>query len=304
MVNYKIYMSKSLLLLFVCFLFSVGCKKPATFFKDDTGDENRKTAIKILNADDIIVHALDFNPPTEEFAVMVLSRDPNSQVDLNQPVTVKLVKSPAQIADYNTAHGSAYIELPSSAFTFLDDINNITFAPGEFTKEIRIRLNKGALDLSNQYALGLTIASVGDGAIISSTGDKGLAAILIKNQWDGVYVLTGRTDHPTNAILTGPVGPYEMDLATSGSRNVTLIPTHPWANGSNSTTPAGYNPVFTINANNTVTVTNPNGLGFENAPGYNSRYDPATKTLYVQWRYMGAGGYRVFTDTLVYLRPR
>lgn len=235
--------------------------------------------------------ALNTTPPTETIEVFNLRagypRNTKPAGDIK--VTITATSAPA---------GTTM--LPSGAYTMAAE----TVIPrAEGKAPVTITLNKAGLNPSLTYGLTFTIASVSEG-VISELGKTIDVYFNLKNQWDGVYRLKGETFHPTNATLAGPVGPYEMELITYDAASVFLNPTHPWANGSGSATPAGYNPVYTIGGGGAVTISNPNPLGFVNSPGYTSRYDAGTKTFFAKWQYPGAGGDRVFTDTLTYLRPR
>lgn len=68
----------------------------------------------------------------------------------------------------------------------------------------------------------------------------------------------------------------------------------------------GVYPVFTVNADNSVTVTNlPDGgmAPSVSDPGYKNRYDPATKTFYISYSYNAAAP-RIIYDTCTFLQPR
>ena len=148
-----------------------GCVKKDTFFSYDQSTPNRKQVVKIANGGgDIVVIARDVNPTIDTFGVIDLRREPNDNAQLNTALTVKLVKDPTLISDYNTANGTAFVELPASAYTLLGDLNNITFQPGQDIVQVKIRLNKAVLDLSQQYALGYAIADAGTGAVFGVLG--------------------------------------------------------------------------------------------------------------------------------------
>jgi len=197
-----------------------GCVRNDNYFSYDQSSPNRKQVVKIANGGDIVTIARDVNPTIDTFAVIDLRREPNTAAELNQPLTVKLVKDATLITDYNTANGTSYIELPSDSYTVLGDLNSITFAPGEDIKQIKIRLNKTNLDLSEQYALGFSIADAG-GAVINTSLGNGLYAIGVKNKYDGHYLVTGTMVDAANATLSGPY-PWDVYLITSGPNQVLL----------------------------------------------------------------------------------
>jgi len=249
------------------------CVKKDDYFSYDTNTANRKEVVKIANASDIVTIARDVSPALDTFAVVDVRREPNSQAELNQPLTVKLAKNPTLISDYNTANGTNFIELPSSAYQIVGDLNNVTFQAGQDINEIKIIVNKNSLDLSQQYALGFTISDAG-GAVINSNSKTGLYAIVIKNKYHGNYHSVGVFHHPVNGDR-----PIDEDkfLSTAG-------PTSVLANlgdlGS-----AGYQMVLKVNADNTVTITpagvTPN-IDQHWGPNY---YDPATKSFHLFYSY-------------------
>lgn len=298
-------------LLFVSFFLSflVSCEKEEEKFPPETVSQ-QKTIVELpdAGAGPLKTLALELNPGTQSINILTLQRNAVSAADLNRPLVLKIKHQNALISEPSSGEIQ---ELPRNLYTnhpdnpFDGQYWTVTFKPGEFVTYLKLVLDPTNLvNVPNRIGLGFQIAEAPDALISNSKSQLGVE-IGTKNQWDGIYRLDAYTQHPTNAILTGVVGPYEMPLITSAFNKVTWAFTHPWANGSNSTTPPGYNPVFTINtATNAVTVTDNSGIGFENDPGYTSRYDPAAKKFYVKWRYNAAGGYRVFTDTLTFLRPR
>ena len=280
MISLKIISSKALVM-FALLLALGSCKKPASFFSTSTGDPNRKTVVKILDAGDIVVKALDLAPATEDIVLIELSRDPNSQTDLNQPLTVKLVKQPSLIADYNTANGTGYVELPASSYTFSEDISAVTFQPGETNKVVSIKLDKSGLDLSMQYAIGVTLTEVGSGASISASGNQGLYAIIIKNKYDGHYLVTGTMVDASNAALIGDY-PFECDLETIGSDAVIMYNYkgnfvgyyHPILSAGASSAYGAFVPVFIFDASDNVIAVE-NGYGQPSSNGRSGQLDPS-----------------------------
>ena len=310
-----------------------GCKKPKEFFdriNTGSGDENRKTVVKFVGGDqDIILRTRDVTPTVETFVLIELSRDASSVADLNKPLTVKLVKNVTLIADYNSANGTSYVELPQSSYT-IEDITNITFAPGEFIKEVKITLNKALLDLSAQYALGYTISAVGEGGAISSSAHNALYAIGIKNKYDGHYRVTGTMVDVTNAAFVGTY-PLEWDLVTGGATQVIVydndnlgFPGHVFSSVGG-TVPNTYYGSFGVVVNfdasdNISSVVNYYGQmsggnkrsAILDATGIN-KYNAATKTInvkYIMQQYANLspappGNNRTFfNETWTYLGPR
>ena len=316
------FSSMPLLLILAFSLAILSCNKPAAFFNTDTGDQNRKAVVKIKDGGDILVIALDAVPTIETFLLIEISRDPNSETDLNQPLTVKLKKDPALITAYNTANGTSYVELPAGVFTLSDDPTNLTFAPGETTKQISITLNKTTLDLSNQYALGYSFVEVGSGGVVSATANFGLYGIIIKNKYDGHYEVTGTMVDYSNAALTGDY-PFECDLETTGPNSVIMYNYtgafvgyfHPILSAGASSAYGSFVPEFFFNATDNVSqVVNAygqpsgNGRSGQLDPSGINKWNPATKDIDVKY-WMNQPSvivpYRTsFTEHFKYLRPR
>ena len=301
---------------------SFSCVKKDNFFGPDNNTSTRKSIVRIKDAENSITSkARDVSPTIDQFVLIELRRDANDESDLNQPLTVSLVKNAALITSYNTANGTSYVELPSSSYQLLTDISNITFQPGEAVKEIQIKLDKSTLSLSTQYALGFSIATVGANGTISSAYKDAVYAIGIKNKYDGHYRVTGTMIDYANASLTGYY-PWEVDLRTSGpnqvivyDRDVTGGIDHLILNGGSLSRYGSFGVVFNFDANNNViSVVNyygqpaGNGRSAELDPSGINKWDPSTKTLRVKY-WMNQPSvitpHRVsFDETYTYIGPR
>lgn len=253
---------------------------------------------------------------------------PNNE-KLNTELHVQLREDPSAIEVFNSVHGTAFIPLPGEYYA-ANSSNpktgtdfTVTFNAGEFSKFLKIDfLNVNGWDLSQSYAMAFTIVGADDGAQvtqdvqldtanhISSYNRTVVVEIGPRNQWDGIYRLKGYILRAGDASATGTVGPKEIGLVTTGSYSVRYDRTHGWANQSTIGIAASVsNPTYTVDpGTNLVTVTSDGGdfpAGIMNAPGYTSKYDPATKTFYAYGTWSAAGvTSRLMADTLVYLRPR
>lgn len=263
-----------------------GCVKKDDFYKKSEGESGRQQVVQIAGSDELIQFARDVDPAIDTFALIDIRRYPSSEAGLNQPLTVKLMANPSLITSYNTANGTSYVQLPVSGYTLLEDLNNITFQPGEAVKEVKIRLDKGALDLSQQYALAFTLSEVGTGSAINTNFQNAIYSIGIKNQYDGDYHSTGVFHHPT-------AGDRDIDedkhLSTAGPNSVVT--------GLGDLGSSGYEMILTVNADNTVTIT-PAGVtpNVDQHWGANF-YDPATRTFHLHYSYNTAAP-RIIEETL------
>jgi hypothetical protein len=187
-------------------------------------EPNRKTIVKIKDAENEITQkARDVLPTIDEFILLDVRRELTRPDDINQPLTVKLQQDNSLIADYNSAHGTSILVLPSAWFTLSDDITNLTFAPGEVVKTVTIKLNKTSMDLSQRYALAYKITDAGSGAVISSSLKEAIYEIGVKNKWDGAYRITGTMVDLAAPTITGYY-PQDADLITTGPASCVMVP--------------------------------------------------------------------------------
>ena len=281
----------------------VSCVKKDDMYKENSDESARKEVVQINGADDIIQYSRDVKPVNDTFILIDLRRYPNTEAELNQPLTVKLQLNPQLIADYDTLNGTSFIELPAGSYTLLDDINNITFPAGEAIKEIKISVNQSLLDLSQAYALGVSLTDAGGGAI-NTTLSNAIYNIGVKNAYEAYYTTTGFVFHPSS--------PRALDdtkyLATVGTTTCLA----PLADLYGS----GYYFQFDVDASNALTnwdatpvappssgfmtADNPGATDYSaaapDAPGtdpwiqstYNNTYDPATRTFWMHYGY-GSG---------------
>lgn len=280
-----------------------GCLKDDSFDEKKSGyqSNNSDRFVTIMNAYELAgLHTTDLltTPAEEQIAAFTVSLT-GPAYDKDVQITLSYV--PDLVEDYNENNTDQFETLPAANFELP---TTATIPAGKDYAVVKFKLKKGGLDPVVPYAIGIKITAVSDPSIkLASNTRQSLLGILFRNDYDGEYEWRGETFHPTNAAFVGRIKPVKVGLLTIGATSVETTITHPWANGQS--TPTDYNVTFTVNpTTNAVTVTNGRGFTFENSPGYNSRYDPTTKTIYAKWQYLSSGGNRVFTDTLVYLGIR
>lgn len=225
-----------------------------------------------------------------------------------EDIQVTLMLNPALLGSYNADNGTAHEQAPSNLYTILNPGSAtagyvVTIPKGANTGYLQVKL-KPSNFLGFDYALGMQISSVTSGYLIASNLSTGILAIGVKNQWDGIYSYKGFTLRAGDASLTGNFFSKEMTLITKGATSVGFGSAPLWGDG-NSGIAIG-NPVLTFDPTGTppypVTIYSPEGA--KNAPGYNSRYDPTTKTFYISMTWGAGPASRLSTDTLTYLRSR
>jgi hypothetical protein len=313
------YISFFFLLLATVF---VSCVKKDDMYKETTDESARKEVLQLMGAGELTQFARDVKPTNDTFVLIDLRRYPNTEAELNQPLTVKLQSSPTLIDDYNTANGTSLVELPAASYTLLDDINAVTFQPGEAIKEVKISVDQSQLDLSQAYALAFSVADPGV-AVINSSLKDGIYNIGVKNKYDGNYTMDmtlkgwgayGISDGPT---LTWP---SNVQFVTNGAASVTMTNDATGTNLQPAFTSAGditqfgaTNPQFTFDPNtdqlidvDNLTPDDGRGRDFHiNAAAGPSYFDPATRSVVLHYIMVQTGRPDQTIDiTLTYVGPR
>lgn len=245
------------------------------------------------------IYSYDLVAGTQTFSILTISRDiPNSTI-LNTAQTVMLKLDTTVINDYNTTNATNYQLLASSAFTF--DASNplsssnlmVTFAPGEFSKRIKINLDLTKLPAGNN-AIGFTITQTAPG-VISAASSKAFVAIGAKNRFDGDYTLTGTMIDNYNGALTGNY-PTDVFLISNGALQNNMydnaIPGiyHSIINGGAVSRYGSIGVVFNFNSDNTIaSIVNYYGQPAGNSrfltldPSGINKWDPGTKMIKVKY---------------------
>lgn len=210
--------------------------------------------------------------------------------------TVRVEMQSAVLGDYNTQNGTSYVTPPAGAVILKQQ--TLTLSPSQRSAKIQAVVKPSAMT-GGQFGIGLKIGAVSNGEI-STVANQVAVLFNIKNQYDGVYRSKGAFTHPTPANNSSWTFANNItrDLATYGPSTVEVFPLRTLA----VTFSVGMD--LTVNpANNSVQVDFWNGVTDDpdGTPNPN-RYDPATRTFYIDATYNG--GTRRLVDTLVYLRPR
>lgn len=236
---------------------------------------------------------------SQEFSIALVNL--LSDEAATQDVHVTLEADPTLITAYNTNNNPDLIPLPTAAYTISTLV--VTIPKGQRTGTLKLVIPSASttLDITKGYALGFKIKSIQEPDVrIAQNFSSILVGIAIKNQFDGVYSLKGYSLRAGDAAKTGNFSGAEIGLITAGVASNTFSKLQIWADG---TGVSIGEPTLTVDAvTNKVTVTSSGGAA--NLPGYDSRYDPATKTYFVGFTWGGGPTQRVAIDTLTYVRPR
>jgi len=273
------------------FILLTGCLKDEDVDEGKIGikpDANSKLVEVMGPLSGLIVRSLDASGSETTFtAISVrLAADQPAQSDLQ--VTTRL--DPTSVNAYNVAHGTNYIVLPPNLYSIPN--LTVTIPKGSRTADVKVKAVPHNL-AGVPYALGLTIASASDPSVKVSGNYKTLvAAIGVKNEYEGEYKAVGYFQHPT-APRTINLDKY-LSTASANASEATLGDL------------TGMNIIITVNADNSVTIGPGTGTSGTTAtvtkidgdPVYNNTYDPATKAFKLKYGYPTPGPTRIITETL------
>lgn len=223
---------------------------------------------------------------TIDFIPVTLATASAAPVDIH--VTISL--DDVLIDDYNAAHGTFYEATPAGLYTILNP--EVVIPAGSNTGYLKVKFKPSDF-IGHDYAFGVKITGIKEaGYTISGNFSSGVAAITIKNKYDGIYRAVGNFTHPT-PDFTGPFD-SEWSCATSGPTAVAFQ--------LNTTVLFGVVIEFVVDeATNRVTVNRIGGALDPYDPSLNY-YDPATRTFHYNFGY--SGGTRTCIGTAVYTGPR
>jgi hypothetical protein len=219
-------------------------------------------------------------PYAYPFDVNIASPNPPTQ---NVDVTVGV--DAAALTRYNAANGDSLQLLPAEAYSL--GSTTVTVPAGKRLATVDLKFNTSKIAVNGYYALPITIKSASNNVAVSANYGTKIIVIKIKNIYDGQYRALGTFTHPT-------AGARKID------RDKTLIT----IDGTTSQTDFadlggnGWQMWLRVNADNTVTLipkgaANPGTVQF----GVN-KYDPATKSFTLNYKYAGAGGDRVINEVI------
>jgi hypothetical protein len=219
-----------------------------------------------------------------------------------QDITVTLGVDTAAITQYNTEQHGEFDAITPDLYTLPA---SVVIPKGQRTAEVVIKLKPGQFDFSKNYVLPVQIKSVSSGIVSGNFGTI-LLAVKAKNIYDATYAATGYVYHPTSPRAISKNKPLETvspttvkvelgDLGGSGYfANLTVDP----ATNKITITPAAGAAGAPYTQFNTA-LPAPYTPAWANASKTNNTYDPATKTFYIRYGYMGANGWRVTEEILV-----
>ena len=225
----------------------------------------------------------------------------NYAASSTKPTDIKVTLSvdPAVLAAYNAAHTDAPLTIvPSNAFTMP---TTITIPANQRRVQVPVKFVSTALDPAISYGLPVIIKDA-SGEVISKNFGSVVIKVAVRNKYDGKYTLKGYVFREGDTGgLTGYFKGLSRDLPSNGANAVNFAQN--WADGGG----AGGIDGLTISVNpttNKVTMKSTANATLGNDPAYDNRYDPATKTFYISFKWGASPTSRYATDTLTYVSAR
>lgn len=278
------------------------CKKRQTF-----GDVAVNTFRPIVEFSDRDFKSVAMDYSTSEVTVDITDIRFMIRSDIANSSNAKITLSTNAVEDYNDANGTSYtpVSVPLVALAQTD----FTLTPDQRSQTVKIRLKP--IDVfTGDNAIGIVISDASNGEV-SEIADTLVVALSVKNRFDGVYRLRGFHNR-TSPDYTAPYD-EEVELITSGANSVYMYwepaggPAHPIAGGTGAYSNFTTNFIFDPATNKLVAwdlTPYPTTIVPAVGPATDSRWDPATGTIYAQFYYNNNPTQRGFTDTLTFLRPR
>lgn len=250
---------------------------------------------------------------TVDFATVHLAAENTANEDIK--VSLSIAKTQELINKYNTAdddgdgeldHPTPLVILPIDQYTFPQGLD-VTIPKGGKDAILKITFpHSEQLDVSTLYAIAIEITTVDkEGYTISGNFKHELITVAVKNQYDGIYnfkgyILRNSVNGPDPALS----GNFKDEEAVLKTLNATAVQfAQIWKNGGGVAGIGGL--TLTVDPiTNKVTCSSVQNASLINEPGYDNRYDPATKTFYVSFQWGVFPNNRAATDTLIYDKPR
>ncbi len=244
-------------------------------------------------------------PTTFAITVQLTSTDgsyPSTSVTINN--------TPAVLTQFNTDNATSYSVLPDSTFSWVN--KTATVDPATHIATFTFSLSSGKVDLTQAYALGISILSVSNsGVSIPANTSTKVLVVKIKNPYDGSYTVNGYFFHPSSprAITAKTKSIYTIsgvrsttDLGDLGSSSYQFnFDVDPASKSLTNWAEAGATPA--VPASGFMTLDNPAKIptypgtttGFV-AKTYNNTYDVAKSIFWMHYGYgVGTTSQNAFT---------
>lgn len=266
-----------------------GCLKDDEHFTDfaNVGTIAEIPSSAFYGVEDNLGLQIQSTPIPYSFDVNIASPTPPTQ-----DITVTLGVDKATLDAYNAANGTSYQMLPTTLYQIPS--MTATVKAGTRLAPIQVSFFSGADKIPNptayndaEYALPLKITSASNNVTVSSNYGTKIIILKIKNPYDGEYHATGTFTHPT-------AGARAIDRdKTLGTIDGTTVQTEFADLGG-----SGWLMWLKINPDNTVTLIPKGSASTATVQFGVNKYDPATKTYTLNYKYAGSGGDRVINEMI------
>lgn len=225
----------------------------------------------------------------------------------SQNIELTLGVDPTALAAYNKQMddelgGGKYVMMPDDYYSFTT--TTVTIPKGQTKAMISVTVFPEKFDLTKNFAVPIRIVSASNG-IISAHFSVAVVAVVVKNQYDGIYDVIGGSIARNSA--TGPdltlggtyVSGLTMELSTINGNTCGFAPQ--WKDGSG----VGGIASTKVVINGTAIVISSSNATLKNTPATINSYDPATKTFVMSFDWGAAPNTRIVSGlTLKYKKPR
>jgi len=273
--------------------------------------------LNVTSADNVAL--LAYNNSDNDTTVDLVPVELGGPNAAGQDIQVTLEQADDIVDSTNTADGSDYV-IPAADKVVIPSFQ-VTIPSGQRIGYLKVSFKPSDL-IGTTYALGFRIVSVAQQGYVIGNLSRGMAIILIKNKYDGKYKLTQQSTGwaaygiaDAGEVYTWPsaVGFRTKGATSNGYETSSFGPLQPaFTTGGGTTAFGATDPSLTFDASdklvsvtNTATPDARNRAFAINPAITDSRYDPATKTIYAAYIMTQNGRPPQYLyDTLVYIGPR
>lgn len=301
------------------------CLKDKTFEDQEHGIQvaEVKAVAFPLAASSPVLGSINSQTTSQEFQLPNITLEQEGNATSDVTVTVALKNS--LVDDANAADPSLGLTiLPATDYT-VSTTSVVIPAGSKFSDALKLIIpNSATLDPTATYALGFTITAVSSGYTIAANQKELVVGFSIKNKYDGVYTMKiqsrgwaayGISDDPEPSYEY----PEDFDFITVGASSNSILSNYrgdnllpAFSTGGGPTAFGATTPLFVFDASDKlidVRNTTPDdgrGRACELNPAVtDSRYDPATKTVYAAFIMKQNGRpNQYFYDTLTFTHER
>ncbi|MET0466232.1 MAG: DUF1735 domain-containing protein [Chitinophagaceae bacterium] len=226
-----------------------------------------------------------------------------------QDIEVNIAIDPTIIQTFNTQNSTSLTAMDASVFTA--ESWKLTIPKGQKRAALKGKVSRATYDFTKSYGLPLRITSVSYGQLSGNYGAM-VFRVQARNSYDGVYKIKSgfvqRYSAPgvptVNDALNGDlVGNADLRLVTVDATTVHLSNMF-WHGGSSGVGGIDNTRAKVDPSTNQVTMASLGNPTLANWAGKENKYDPATKTYTLNFRWAPTAAAREMSLVLEYIGPR